>query len=515
MTRDERGLPATTKSWIDADTYGTTTRTFDPATAVLLSVQKPEQTGTDLATRLQYDSRRLYAEYATNELGHSVHSDVDLATGAARVTEGPEQPDGSWPGGRVDSDGLGRPLRTYVRVDAGGGYDEVLVGTAEYFDAEIPARVRTRQRIELDEDRWIVTDTYVDGLGRTVRQVVHGDEGPAESTYAYDGAGNAISMTAPNPNDEAASPTVTATWEHDALGRVVRVVPPAGAPVVAQYDGLTATRTQVVDDEAAGAGDVAAPVTTRHDVFGRLRAVIEQAADGPAVTTYDYDGNDQLRTVVNADGIVTHMDHDLAGRRTRIRRGARQWVYEYDRNGNLTAAVAPHDDGAPGGYGMTQTFDALDRLTSRWADWRDLELSEQVRFANRERTTHYYYDGAGATSAHNAIGHLSYVDMPIGTTRYDYTALGQVRRAELSFHVNPYWDGATNPFTTGVIGDTRVIEQTYNAMGQPKTTTHGDDAAAPTITTAQYDSRGLPVALWGPAARRRRRRGDGRCFTAT
>jgi len=235
VTRDERGLPATTKSWIDADTYGTTTRTFDPATAVLLSVQKPEQTGTDLATRLQYDSRRLYAEYATNELGHSVHSDVDLATGAARVTEGPEQPDGSWPGGRVVSDGLGRPLRTYVRVDAGGGYDEVLVGTAEYFDAEIPARVRTRQRIELDEDRWIVTDTYVDGLGRTVRQVVHGDEGPAESTYAYDGAGNAISMTAPNPNDEAASPTVTATWEHDALGRVVRVVPPAGAPVVAQY----------------------------------------------------------------------------------------------------------------------------------------------------------------------------------------------------------------------------------------------------------------------------------------
>jgi len=114
------------------------------------------------------------------------------------------------------------------------------------------------------------------------------------------------------------------------------------------------------------------------------------------------------------------MHHDLAGRRLQILRDGREWIHEYDLNGNMTASRVPRPDATQGagGYAISQKFDELDRITLRWADWRDLTLLEQVRYENRERTTFFHYDGHGTWGARNAIGQLTYVDMPIGSSRY-------------------------------------------------------------------------------------------------
>jgi RHS repeat-associated protein len=488
---DDRNLPVRNTVWIDAETTATTMRTYYPETGLLRSVQKPEQVaaGTGAMIRFVYGPHQLYAAQTIDELGHRARARHDLATGAQTLVEGPMQPGGEWPGSRMVLDGFGRPVETFVRIDApGGGYEEVPIATAEYFDFEIPGRVVTRSLIDYGGVDWVRRQGKVDGMGRTLALAVLSNAGLAETAFVYDDAGNVVSMTEPNANDDG-PPNVTTTWQHDGLGRVTRVSPAVGAPVEIEYGLLQNRRVEAPTD-----GSTPKPVASHFDVFGRLTSVVEMGPDGDAVSTYSYDPNNNLHVVQNADDIVTTLEHNFVGRRVAIERGGRMWSYEYDRNGNMTVArlPMPEDEWREWLYETRAVYDDLDRVRVRTVGAASLSDEQLQRYgkpgASSFVTTFHYddFDGAGKP---NSVGRLGRVELPFdGAIDHAYSAEGRLIEQRRSFNIAPFGEA---------VSDARVIRISYNALGAPVDVEHADHASMPTTTTHVYDDRGLPVALTG------------------
>lgn len=506
-----------TRVWQNASVYGATVRTFDPATGNLLTVQKPKQVGTSAKTTYTYDTHELYTASTTNELGHVVFAEHDVATGALKRSLGPNIIGGALEETSHTLDGLGRVIETRTTLEgAFGGYAQTLVAKTTYDDLVQPQLVRDKQLIDVGAQSWTKTERTYDGHGRlrwetTFNQWSSG--GNATTTYTYDHAGRVASVQLPDPAVTSGS-NVTYSYGYDALSRpisIVRPAPSAGAMqsgMVVAYDGLVRTRSECVvvsgvcvtdpDPGTLPAATVLASTQLKYDVFDRLILVGEKvdATNPLAKTGYTYDHLDNLVSILDAEGQTTALAHDWTGNRTAITRAGKTWQYGYDLNGNMVKRIEPiPSSGAEVEYTTTIAYDALDRVTSHMPAARDLSAAERLEFGTTLVVSTY-------DTATHGVGRLARKETrglaPAGPSPvllwadYQYGTRGLVTSETRGFDLTP--TGA--PFS-----DQRTVTRTYNALGAELWTQY-PNAGSGTSWSSQrtsirrtYDGRGLPLRV--------------------
>lgn len=482
--------------------WAATDRGYDMTLGLLTSVTKPEQRAAGLATTFEYDPTGTFVTATINELGHRLETDYDFGTGAVLETRGPNRADRA--GSTIDA--FGRPTSSWRVLD-----DESLVSRVvtlawtTYHDASpatgTPERVEHEALIDEATGLRSHTEEEYDGRGRLIARVTEAGSVDAVELLHYDVAGDVVEIEIPDASrDDAAR--VSYTFIYDTLGRmtasrdadgngidVAFLDPEAGAVprVTTRTEHIAAPFT-----DADGISERPAQTVTRSDAHGRLMEVKELLADGGFATTrYTHDAADRLVHVENADGVLTDLEHDFAGNRTRIVRGARTWLYSYDLNGNLRTQVAPHPEGAFASlYTVSTVYDALDRPTSQLAGTRALSTTD-AKLLHANVPTYFTYDtgvnGIGRLASVQwrrlvATGWFPYWEILRGE-QFLYDARGLTREHTRSFDLRR--DGL--PFR-----DERTVRARYNAAGAVSRVEHADGT---TITRTDYDVRGLPATV--------------------
>jgi YD repeat-containing protein len=456
--------------------------TYDSLTGNVLAVRKPQQYAASgvaaPATTYQYDVRKLFVVTTTNELGHVVDTVTEYGTGEVLFTKGPNVRQCTTCTGpmkeehNVVRDALGRPLEEEeVTSPNGGEYTLWKVATHTYVDAPsgtISPHVIDRTLIDYvagPNARWTETRTDVDGLGRPIRSTVEVDVADAPNdavtTYDYDHRGKLVAVTVPDPSQNGTQ-TVTFTYEFDSLGRPTSMRRPDAATLAHRsgvdisYGPSTETRTEV----PGIAGGPAASTETQRDAFGRMIAVSEQTGVGTSATTsYSFGPSGQVSLIEDPDGVVTAMEHDLAGRRTSITRGGRTWVYGYDRNGNMISERVPTVDqnaSTLAKYTTLHAYDALDREITRSVAPREWDIqADRDYFGIGTWTMTYDVGGIGGNG--NKKGLLTSATAPGGvyTHQVTYDAQSNVTKDRRSFAM-------------GGVSGTREWDATYLPGGQDR-----------------------------------------------
>ncbi|MEM7133158.1 MAG: RHS repeat-associated core domain-containing protein [Chloroflexota bacterium] len=365
------GRPLTTRVYQGEDLYAQTAYTHDEATGNRTGIKKPMQHtsngSSNTATTFAHDSHKLYVDQTTNELGHEVHTQTDVATGALLQRQGPNRKGNVWDEERWAIDGFGRVLSHSTSIDYSRSYQLREVARYTYADRQFfnhneAVYVETERLRDFSGERWIHNQQKMDGLGRVTTTVQHMPDGRRPTTtYRYDDLGNLRTLDVPDPSQADGNATVRYTYYYDSLGRLIRFArPDAGNGLSISYVGLQKT---VHENAADGSGAIRVEL---YDAFGRLTELRESYPDtDDAITRYDYDANDNLSRIEDAEGNTTILTHDWVGNRTAISRGQRTWRYTYDLNGNLLSEVNPMpEDAAPEEYTVQYAYDDLDRITS-------------------------------------------------------------------------------------------------------------------------------------------------------
>ncbi len=483
-----------TSVWLDPGTIATTSFWHDMATGQLTARRKPEQGqvgGTGATEAYEYGGLfKLFVTKTTNELGHQVETDYDLATGALVSTRGPNIRAGKLEEVRHVLDDLGRPIETYVTVDGPfGTYVDELVSRNTYYDfptSAVSAGVISENRIDYGGNRWVTVDKRFDGHGRLIRESTVAGEGlnPAINEYDYDAAGNLVRFRTPDPTDNTGH--VEYTYAYDAIGRATAMRNPLGDGVNIVWEGL---RQQILECESDGTTCVdgtasAAQKYVYKDVYGRTVRVMERRDNGGYVTTwYTYDANDNLAEVKNPENHITTLSHNWVGNRIGITRFGKTWTYTYDRNGNRIGEVMPYPAGASAiDYTNAWAYDDLDRVTSRTNSAAGLSVGDAADLSVGLVMNEY------DATVGNGVGRLRRVLHPNNTMEltYVYDGRGRTKVEQASF------DFASLGFPQ--LSDTRSLTYAYNALGQVTDTWHADDVGSgATHTQVSYDDRGLPL----------------------
>ena len=451
---NSQGLLTRVETVLSDGQLAVTVNEYDAVTGNLIATTKPQQFVTSgRAMRFAYDPMGLYVARENNELGHETVYQQDLATGALLLRQGPNFKLVS--GNRVYEvetwrrDGLGRMLEHAVSIDdATLGYKLVPVEQATYVDrpaAGQPRRETIRQRLYFDKSIWTNTERRFDGWGRVIQSTEQSEWGPAVTRYQYAPGGDLSRIIAPRPGALDYRKSVIYLYDRDQLGRVVRFMQPSGAGLSITYSGLKTTLTELTANGTAG------QKIERTDPMGRLVEVHELGGQSPAVTKYAYDALDRVKRIVDADGNVTAIGYDLAGNRTSLVRGGREWRYGYDRNGNLTSETTPFTKGENASdYTSTAAYDDLDRAIRRTP--ASLGMSDARMSELGIGAIAFTYDAAAMP---NSIGQLSSVQLPFGQVLYAYNVQGLVTREERSFALSGLAE----------VADVQVATRTYNALG--------------------------------------------------
>jgi RHS repeat-associated protein len=494
--------------WIDAVTPAITFREFDLFTGNVTKIWKPVQWDTNPdpflnlnRTTLTYDPRRLFVATEVNELSHQTNYLWEYGTGTKLETTGPKQGEDH----RIRVDGLGRMIQRFEAFNPGagtGGGGSFLVETNTYVDLAPAPSVTHQTAYELASNgidiHYRQERTDLDGHGRPVQNTVFVfGSAPADqiTRYTYANDGTLSTVVLPDPTTNNAS-TVTYVYTFDSLGRPLSVRRPDGtAPnssgVNITYNGLTQTTTEVLGP-ASPPGGQAASTKTRHDAFGRLVEVQEQRLVSPitwAVTAYAYGPDDNMKQITDAQGAVTTLVHDMAGRRTSITRASKTWRYGYDKNGNMTSEQTPCTPVGTCEVNFTSTvaYDVLDRPQSAVNAPRTLSSADQTLFGSSSET--FTYEGPGPS-----LGELSLwksfapnSGTETASTSFTYNLQGQTELFENASR-------ATLPNMFG-----RDFERNYTLGGQPFETfyrdTIGNTCPTGSKSTNFFDPRGLVASV--------------------
>lgn len=323
------------------------------------------------------------------------------------------------------------------------------------------------------------------------------------TTYTYDQLSNLAKAEEPAPADGAATPVSTFTY--DLLGEQLSATDPTGARTEATYDdlGRQITATQIERRPAQGAFtttlayDDADSLLSTKSPTGLMTSGTYNAAGDPltatdtagGVTAYGYGPTGLPVTVTTPQGRTTRTTYDLAGRAT----GAsdedsagtvlRTSSSSYDADGNPTGVTDAL------GHTVTQTFDALGRLT---------RLVEPVD-SDTSITTTYGYD---------ATGHRTRLtDGRSHTTWYDFTSHGSLESVvEPSTTAHPdaadrtwttVYDAADQPVKELQPGGV-TVQRTFDALGRLTEATGSGAEAATTPDTFGYDTAGRLTSASAP-----------------
>ena len=369
----------------------------------------------------------------------------DLSTGLAVSTTDPNNQITTM----AYSDVLNRP----TQVVRGVGSSAQTQTTFSYDDAN--RIVTATSDLHAGNDNVLKNQTEYDGLGRTVRtRQYEGGSNYIATETQYDALGRAHKVSNPFRPWLYETPVWTTT-QFDALGRVTTMTTPDNAVVSTAYNGNSVT----VTDQA---GKTRRSVT---DSLGRVVAVYENPNGLNYLTSYDYDGLDNLIKVTQGTQQRFFM-YDSLKRLIRVRNteqgtlaslnlsdpltGNSAWSsgYQYDAGGNVTQKTDPR------GVVTNYAYDALNRNTT--IDYSDTaSINPDVKrvydgATNGKERFWYHYTGGDFSTGSN-VDHTS-ID--------SYDALGRPLVQRQLFKYGGTWSG------------TYQTSRTYNFAGSVKTQTY-------------------------------------------
>jgi RHS repeat-associated protein len=226
--------------------------------------------------------------------------------------------------------------------------------TRTYKDWGRPSRQRVRDSIADSSPSGLWQESYLDGLGRTYREVSKGDAtlGPVQQTTLYLGA-----TSLPVEITDWFATTQTPKREqfsYDAAGRLMLQVHADGTTLKWRYNADANTTSIVSTDELGH------ETTVYADAWGRTVRTHQVVGGQDSDVRYSYTGADDLRTITDAAGNVTTFTIDNRGRITAVTDPDRgTWTYTLDLVGN----VLTRTDAAQ--RTVTYTYDALDRIKTK------------------------------------------------------------------------------------------------------------------------------------------------------
>jgi RHS repeat-associated protein len=296
---------------------------------------------------------------------------------------------------RIRYDSQGRPVGT---VDHNGA-----TSTTHYAPYEITSvdalGVERRDRVDAAHQRVAVVESGPGGTAVTTSYTpdvtghlaVHADDSGVVARYAYDGLGNRIEVAHRDAG----------TWStlHDAGGRAVQVVDPAGRAMTAEYDGLGRILTFAVD------GAVRETYTYDDIASGGLGRLHTASYPGGSQTFgYDAQGRVALRSY-RVDG---HVDPFVLG-------------FQRDALGQLTRLVQPdgsHVDYERHDNGLVRAVPGV--ITG--IDYEPRRLATSISHANGVVRTASYTPGTGRVATQRTVAGGGTV---LEDTVFGYDALGQ------------------------------------------------------------------------------------------
>ncbi|MGI8641085.1 MAG: RHS repeat domain-containing protein [Pyrinomonadaceae bacterium] len=362
-----------------------------------------------LPTQLNGQSTFAFATSATNPIGYTAYTQFDYFTGAAVNTENINGVISK----TVYNDLLDRPTQTVSSVGTALEMQSNMV----YDDAN--RRVETKSDLNALNDNLIKSESFYDGLGRTVESRRYESDGnfiatksipfvmvQDPETFVWRAAAKASNPYRSN------EPIVWMTSLSDSLGRVIKIITPDGAIVKTEYSGNAVT----VTDQA---GKKRRSMT---NALGQLKEVHEPNDQGqldvngvPAQSTvYSYDTLNNLTTVNQGTPQQnrTFAYDSLSRLKTAFNPESGTINYTYDNNSSLLTKVDARQVTTSYGY------DNLNRAISR----------TYAGEASGQQTPPVTYTYDNLT---NAKGRLTKVTNGFSTTEYtEFDILGRVKKSK-------------------------------------------------------------------------------------
>ncbi len=235
--------------------------------------------------------------------------------------------------------------------------------------------------------------------------------------YTYDSEGNRLKVEI---RDTAGLLQKSLDYQYDALNRVKQIRNPDNTYTEYAYD-FGGKRTSLTDPK----GNTTA---YSYDALNRLTDMVQP---GTITTKYGYDTNNNVTSIKDANTNTTTYKYDDKGRIYQvISPDTGTTTYGYDAAGNLTSKTDAK------GTTVAYSYDALNRLTK-------IDFSSDTDIV-------YTYD-----TCFNGKGRLCTMTDTSGTTSYEYTPKGQVKKE------------------TKVIDSVNYVTQyTYDQNGNLKTMTY-------------------------------------------
>ncbi|MQL61515.1 DNRLRE domain-containing protein [Streptomyces vinaceus] len=456
------------------------------------------------------------------------------------------------PAGRLaeHTDAMGRTTR-YTYYDDGLPAREILAGFHDPDDTtrDLVLSDRTYDAAghlirEIAGNGKVTTAYEVDAAGRTTAEVLDPSGLARRTAFTYD-AGGAVHTAALTGTGGTRSEKVT--YERNATGDLIRQTVENGTTdLVTTYEvddrGLVVAETSPRGN-AAGADPAAYTTQHTYDVLGRPvvtrgAPVTAETRQSPAATvrptsTVGYNAFGEKADVRDANGHVTHIAYDRAGRATSTTLPAytppgatdplpgevnsaydaagnlvsetdalgRTTSYAYDQLGNLSKVTLPASEDAAAPV-STFTYDLLgEQLSATGPTGARTEatyddLGRQITSTVIERhpapgafTTTYIYDDAG---------NLRSTKSPAGLTASGtYNAAGDPLTAtDTAGGITAYAYGPTGLPTTLTTPQGRTTRTVHDLAGRI-TEVRDEDAAGTVLrtTSSSYDADGNPVAV--------------------
>ncbi len=346
--------------------------------------------------------------------------------------------------------------------------------TQQYYDAANTHFVFTSSSTN------IYKVSYLDGLGRTIKERSGADDTYITRDTVYNATGTIYKTSLPYFDSSEAPRYIT--YSYDPLDRVTNQRNPDDTTTLICYNNGVSVK---IDANGHRLREV-------RDVFGRLIKVQEYLGDFAGVCTtdegtpyastqYSYDVLGHLRYVTDAKGNQTEVRYDSLGHKNYMSDpDMGVWSYGYDVNGNLTAQTDAK------GQTITFVYDALNRLTTKhYPTGPDIVLTYDLATSSNSKgrlstmtdaggQIVYNYDNMGRTiSSTRTIDGVSY-PLSFGYKQGRLDSITYPDNEKVTYG----YDSVGNLTSTGGY----ATYNGYNALSQPGTIMFGNHV----VTSYQY-----------------------------
>ncbi|MES2668265.1 MAG: toxin TcdB middle/N-terminal domain-containing protein [Patescibacteria group bacterium] len=389
----DKGNVTKIEQWITGTEYASSTNAFN-SYGLLTDSREPRGGLTTYA----YDTHNLYPVTVTNDKNHSTAYTYDYSSGSATLETDPN-------GGKQAGiyDGLDR-LTSFTQSDPASP-SQLLTNTEyQYSYGPLPKIIRKEY---LTASNTVDTHAYLDGFGRIVQERIEAeDQGDFKvRDFKYNTQGllareslpyfdNGSSRTTPVSNSR-----LHIDYEYDALGRVLTAENTIGT-TQRTYDDWSVTVTDARENEK----------DLRYDAHGNLIEVVEYNDESEYTTEYYFNGNGNIKSVIDALGNVREFTYDGRGSLLTSQDAHATgdstfgtYTFTYDLSGNRASRIDPK------GQITNYVYDSLNRLVTE-----DFTTGSGI-----EKT--FSYD-----TCLNGVGKPCSALTASASTTYQYDVLGRI-----------------------------------------------------------------------------------------